>query len=71
MRGLGLMASEQVDIQKNSDAVRKMEPGGKGFMPDFHFATALLGGSWVVRSGAIRRITIVIAHVRGLTTPKP
>ena len=29
----------------------------------------LLRGSWVVRSGVIRRITIIITHIRGLITP--
>ena len=29
----------------------------------------LLGGSWVVRSGVISRVTIVITHIRGLITP--
>ena len=28
----------------------------------------LLGGSWVVISGVIRRVTIVITHIRGLIT---
>ena len=36
---------------------------------------ALLGGSWVVISGVIIRVTIVITHIRGLITlllhPKP
>ena len=30
---------------------------------------ALLGGSWVVISGVISRVTIVITHIRGLITP--
>ena len=30
---------------------------------------ALLGGSWVVISGVIIRLTIVITHIRGLITP--
>ena len=29
----------------------------------------LLGGSWVVISGDIRKVTIIIAHSRGLITP--
>ena len=29
----------------------------------------LLGGSWVVISGVISRVTIVISHIRGLITP--
>ena len=29
----------------------------------------LLGGSWVVISGVMSRVTIVIAHIRGLITP--
>ena len=38
--------------------------------------TAILGGSWVVISGVISRVTIVITQIRGLitpliTTPKP
>ena len=32
-----------------------------------HF-TALLGGSWVVISWVISRVTIVITHIRGLIT---
>ena len=27
---------------------------------------ALLGGSWVARSGVLSRVALVIAHVRGL-----
>ena len=30
---------------------------------------ALLGGSWVVISGVISRVTIVITQIRGLITP--
>ena len=29
----------------------------------------ILGGSWVVFSGVISRVTIVITHLRGLITP--
>ena len=29
----------------------------------------LLGGSWGVISGVIRKVTIVITHIRGLITP--
>ena len=29
---------------------------------------ALLGGSWVVISGVISRVTIIITHIRGLIT---
>ena len=29
----------------------------------------VLGGSWVVISGAISKVTIVIIHIRGLITP--
>ena len=29
----------------------------------------LLGGSWVVRSRAISRVTVVITYIRGLITP--
>ena len=29
---------------------------------------ALLGGSWVVISGVISRVTILITHIRGLIT---
>ena len=29
----------------------------------------LLGGSWVVISGAISKVTIIITHIRGLITP--
>ena len=29
----------------------------------------VLGGSWVVTSGVISRVTIVITHIRGLITP--
>ena len=28
----------------------------------------LLGGSWVVISGVISKLTIIIAHIRGLIT---
>ena len=30
---------------------------------------SILGGSWVVISGVISRVTIVITHVKGLITP--
>ena len=30
---------------------------------------SLLGGSWVVISGVISKVTIVIIHIRGLITP--
>ena len=29
----------------------------------------VLGGSWVVISGVISRVSILIAHIRGLVTP--
>ena len=29
----------------------------------------LLGGSWVAISSVISRVTILITHIRGLTTP--
>ena len=29
----------------------------------------MLGGSWVVISGVISKVTIVITHIRGLITP--
>ena len=29
----------------------------------------VLGGSWVVISGVVSRVTIVIIHIRGLITP--
>ena len=29
----------------------------------------VLGGSWVVVSGVISRVTIVLTYIRGLTTP--
>ena len=29
----------------------------------------ILGGSWVVKSGVISRVTTVITHIRGLITP--
>ena len=29
----------------------------------------LLGGSWVVISGLISRVTVVITHIKGLITP--
>ena len=31
--------------------------------------TFILGGSWVVRSRVISRVTIVISYIRGLITP--
>ena len=36
--------------------------------PDSHMLR-LLGGSWVVISGVISRVTILIIHIRGLITP--
>ena len=30
---------------------------------------SLLGGSWVVLSGVISRVTTLITHIKGLTTP--
>ena len=45
---------------------------------DLHSLPKLLGGSWVVISGVISRVTILITHIRGLITllittlnPKP
>ena len=29
----------------------------------------MLGGSWVVTSGVIFKVTIVVTHIRGLITP--
>ena len=31
--------------------------------------SGLLGGSWVVIDGILRRVTILIHHIRGLITP--
>ena len=31
--------------------------------------TSILGGSWVVISGVISRVTMLITHIRGLKTP--
>ena len=36
-----------------------------------HVALLLLGGSWVVISRVISRVTILLTHIRGLTTPPP
>ena len=36
---------------------------------DSMYMDPLLGGSWVVISGVISRVTIVITHIRGLITP--
>ena len=33
-----------------------------------HTSMSCLGGSWVVISGVISKITIVLIHIRGLTT---
>ena len=33
------------------------------------FTVGLLGGSWVVISRVISRVTIIITHTRGLITP--
>ena len=35
---------------------------------DLHSLPKLLGGSWVVISGVISRVTILITHIRGLIT---
>ena len=35
----------------------------------FFLPCVLLGGSWVVISGVISRVTLLITHVRGLITP--
>ena len=35
-------------------------------MPESPFPQSLLGGSWVVISGVISRVTILITHTRGL-----
>ena len=40
--------------------------GGSGFL---RRRGLILGGSWVVISGVISRVTIVITHIRGLMTP--
>ena len=37
--------------------------------PPGHPSTVLLGGSWLVVSRVISRITIVITHIKGLITP--
>ena len=29
----------------------------------------ILGGSWVVVSGVISKVTVIITHIRGLITP--
>ena len=36
---------------------------------DLGFSSLLLGGSWVVISEVISRVAIIIAHIKGLTTP--
>ena len=33
------------------------------------FERQVVGGSWVVISGVISRVTIIITHIRGLITP--
>ena len=42
--------------------------GGGGLGLKALFLEALVGGSWVVISGAISRVTVVITHIRGLRT---
>ena len=37
-------------------------------MKGFRVQTRILGGSWVVISGGISRVTILITHIRGLIT---
>ena len=49
---------------KEMQAVQKEEPA----LGLYHEGT-LLGGSWVVISGAISRVTIDITYIRGLITP--
>ena len=44
-----------------------MARGGKGIRSMVQ--GSLLGVSWVVISGVISRVTIVITHIRGLITP--
>ena len=37
-------------------------------MKSWGVATLILGGSWEVKSGVTRRVTLIITHIRGLTT---
>ena len=46
-----------------------MGQGGGGGRLRFHSQEGILGGSWVVISGVISRVTIVITQIRGLITP--
>ena len=43
----------------------------QGFLIGFHtvFGPTVLGGSWVVISRVISRVTILITHIKGLITP--
>ena len=43
--------------------------GCLGLSRKVEISNCLLGGSWVVRSGAISRVSIPITHIRGLITP--
>ena len=42
---------------------------GEPETPDRVWPKPHFGGSWVVTSRAISRVTIVLAHIRGLITP--
>ena len=43
--------------------------GSLGSFTMCRVSAALLGGSWVVISRVISKVTIVLTHIRGLTTP--
>ena len=48
---------------------RKVGSSGSRVNPKPYSREALLGGSWVVTSGVISRVTTLITHIRGLITP--
>ena len=44
-------------------------PIDRGLIAKSSFRSSVLGGSWVVVSGVVGRLSKVIAHIRGLITP--
>ena len=48
---------------------RRIIQSGLAWSSEAQEAQTLLGGSWVVKSGFIRRVTVAITHIRVLITP--
>ena len=55
-----------LELTWTTSYTRNPDPSSSNVMSQHLF---LLGGSWVVISGDISKVTIVIIHIRGLITP--